>query len=454
MTDLLHHPAFWPALAVLILLAANFIVFLRREWEASHRGVDYAQLYYPSDKPTIRRWRFEGTQLYPEIVWNKQPANWELHIDGQAVATLQGHAPRIDLLSESYTGETGTTLDGLTHNYVLRPLPRGIGPDLPFAIVIIDRAFYLTRQMHFPKDLIRIDTTIPVGEFRRRPLSDWLDDYAYMGTAALTQADHLIRQEIAIADHDTTQVRIEKIVRYMRTELVDAGGVPKNEFRWMDPLAIFEEMRAGTGKGWCTQNAQIFAFFANRASVPTRFIFGATVQDNVILYNGHSWNECWLEDQQRWVYVDPQAIVCGVFDASGRALNSADILHLSRHDTYEGVTARTYKNWQWKDLPVEAPPDEAVTVPFAFVNTTAKKQANEQTIIKYRLPPNVEDVRDIYSMLLTSPTFAWTNFKRYLWQPAPAYSMYPTHGARTYRIRQSLFAALVASVAWLVFALV
>lgn len=453
MTELFNHPALLPALAVLLLLAANLIVFLRREWEASHRGVDYAQLHYPTAKPTIREWELAGLTIRPDIVWNQRPTAWELHVDGQLAATYPGTTPRIDLLDDPFTGADGQTLDDATHQYLLRPLPAGIGPDLTFAIRTIGRSFYQTRQMHFPKDLILIDTEVPIGKFKRRPLSDWIDDYRYMGAEKLARADQLVREEIGITDGDSTQARIEKIVRYMRTELVDAGGVPKNEFRWMDPLGIFEEMRGGTGKGWCTQNAQIFTFFANRAGVLTRFIFGATVQSNVVVYNGHSWSECWLEDQQRWVYVDPQAIVCGVFDSQGRALSSADLLHLARHQAFDGITARTYKNWRWKDIPVEASPEEAITVPFALVNATAVKQANEQTIIKYRLAPNVEDVRDMYSMLLTSPTFAWTNFKRYLWQPAPAYSMYPTHGAQIYRLRQSLFVALVASLVWLIAAL-
>lgn len=440
----------WPALACLLLLGLNLWIFLRREWEASHRGVDYAQLHYPTDMPTIRRWHHDGLKLTPELIWNRQPAQWELHVDGKLTATLPGHAPQIALLDERFIGAAGTTLEDFTHRYLLRPLPPGSGPDLTFAIKLIDRAFYRKNQMWFPKDLALIDTDVPVGEFRRRPVSDWIDDYAYMGSAALERADRILRDEAGIREADSVQTRIEKIVHFMRTALINAGGVPKDDFRWQDPLSIFEEMRAGTGKGWCTQNAQIFCFFANRAGVPTRFIFGATAQDNVIVYNGHSWNECWLAEQNRWVYVDPQAIVCGVFDAAGRALNSADILHLCRYETYAGVTARTYKKWRWQDIPVEAGPDEPVTVPFELVNATATKQANEQTIIKYRLPPNVEDVRDIYAMLLKSPTFAWTNFKRYLWQPAPAYSMYPTHGAQTYRLRQSLAVAFVAAVVWLV----
>ncbi len=52
-------------------------------------------------------------------------------------------------------------------------------------------------------------------------------------------------------------------MRHVRTKLVHSGGVPKDAFRWIDPWNMFLEMAAGTGKGWCTQNAQIFTFLAN-----------------------------------------------------------------------------------------------------------------------------------------------------------------------------------------------
>ncbi len=443
---------FWPALACLALLGLNLWVFLRREWESLHRGVDYAQLNYPTARPTIRRWRLNGRRITPDLVWSERPEKWELLIDGKVAATLPGDTPQIDLIDDVFSGPGERTLDDYTHRYVLRPLPAGIGPDLEFGIKIIDRAFYGKNRMSFPHDIFLIETTVPIGRFRRRPLTDWIDDYRYIPAADLARADQVLRDEIKVTAGDSDQAKIEKIVHFMRTVLINAGGVPKDDFRWMHPFAIFEEMRAGTGKGWCTQNAQIFCFFANRAGLPTRFVFGATVQDNIVVYNGHSWTECWLSEQLRWVYVDPQAIVCGVFDANGLALNSADLLHLCRHLSFTGVTARTYRNWRWKDIPVEADPDQPVTVPFTLINATAVNQASEQSILKYREPPNVEDVRSVYSMLLKEPTFAWTNFKRYLLAPAPAYSLLPTDAARNYRIRQSLAVALVAAVAWLVVA--
>ncbi len=235
-------------------------------------------------------------------------------------------------------------------------------------------------------------------------------------------------------------------MRYLRTKLADSGGVPKDDFRWMDPWSMCQEMINGTGKGWCTQNAQIYVFFANRAGIPTRFVFGANTQDDVIIYNGHSWAESWVKEQNRWTYVDMTQSLYGVADKHGALLNTADILDLCEHDAFDGITAMIFKDWHWKNLPVAARPFTPVKVPFASVNWLAKQEYSRQAIIKYRHPPNVEDIRGVYSMLLKNRTFAWTNFKRYLYDPPAAYSKLPTDGPHTYRVRQGLFAALVLAL--------
>ena len=95
-----------------------------------------------------------------------------------------------------------------------------------------------------------------------------------------------------------------------------------------------------------------------------------------------------------------------------------------------------------------------VIVPFSTVNWLARQEFNHQAIIKYRHPPNVEDLREVYSMLLKDRTFTWVNFKRYLWDPPLAYSLLPTDGVRTYCMRQSLFTGLVGTALLLGVALV
>ncbi|MBW7895567.1 MAG: transglutaminase domain-containing protein [Opitutaceae bacterium] len=451
MPPLLTDPLVWLALLTLMLLGANLWLFLNRGWESSHRATDYARLYHPLDTPTIRRWRRQGRRrLLPVIVWHRKPAQWQLLVDGQPHATLPGDAPWIELTGPDFTGENGARLEDHRHTYTLRPLPAGSGPDMEFGLTAIDRDFYRRRGMRVPHDFILIKTEVPVGRFKRLPVSHWTDHYRYLGAAKLAEADRTIKDLMGIRPADEPLVRMTKIIRHLRTTWKDAGGVPKDDFRWADPLRIYEEMRDGSGKGWCTQNAQAFTFFANRAGIATRFVFGATMQDNRLVYNGHSWAECYLPGSGRWVYVDPQASIVAVHDRRGRPLNSADLFHLCRHDALENVTALVCSPEPDR---IYTPDDPANQVPFASVSRVARQEFNEQTIIKYRLPPNVEDVRDIYSMLLKSPTFAWTNFKRYLWQPAPAYSLLPTEGAWVYGWRRMLFVGLLGSVTALLIAL-
>ena len=432
------------ALLCLLLLGANLYVFFARDWESSFLPESYATLYHPLDAPSLREWVVEkGNVLRLDLAWNKVPDSWRLLVDGKAAQTMPGATPRLTIAGPIFDGSTSRPLDDFKHEYTLQPLPAGTGPDLHFTVNALSAEFYRKNGMQFANDIYLMQTDLPVGKFKRYPLSYWTDDYHYVDAAKLAAADRIVREGMGVTDADDTLTRIEKIMRYLSLKLADSGGVPKDDFRWMDPWSMCQEMINGTGKGWCTQNAQIYTFFANRAGIPTRFVFGANTQDDVIIYNGHSWAESWVKEQNRWTYVDMTQSLFGVQDKHGALLNTADILQLCQHDAFDGITARIFKDWHWKDLPVEAKPLTPVTVPFGSVNWLARQEYTNNAVIKFRHPPNVEDIRGIYSMLLKDRTFAWENFKRYLWDPPAVYSLLPTDGPRTYRIRQTLLAGLV-----------
>ena len=450
MQDLVQHPAFIPALVTLGFLATNLWVFFRREWESNHRKADYAEINYPSDTPSLLSWRISRQRLYPKIIWNKSPSHWQVMKDGHVIETVPGHAPVVTLSDDYYTGKDGKPLTDSVQSCTLRPLPAGIGRDVILQFTPISRQYYLDGGMHFPTDIFQTKSSIPTGNFKRHAVSDWVDDYSYIDRATLVEIDRMISDEMHIADTDNQLTRMEKIMHYMRVQLADAGGIPKNDFRWKNPFQIFNEMRHGTGKGWCTQNAQIFTLFANRAGVATRFVYCHTVQSNQFIYDGHSWTESYIEEQNRWVYSDPMKALVGVFDRQGLALNTADVFQLTQYKTYDGIHARIFRNWCWKDLPIEADPNTAIDVPFELVTFTPEQQFTPHAIIKYRRPPNIEDIRDMYSMWFTSWSFAWSNFTRYLWHYDLAYSNMPTKGEFVYRLRQSLFVGLIVSAVWLV----
>jgi hypothetical protein len=75
-----------------------------------------------------------------------------------------------------------------------------------------------------------------------------------------------------------------------------------------------------------------------------------------------------------------------------------------------------------------------------------REEFTPHSILKYRRPPNVEDVRDIYDGFIKDRTFLVGNLERYLFKPQLAYSLYPTEGEHTYFVRRALFFTFVGGV--------
>jgi len=433
----------WLVAGFLLLLVANLYVFLTRGFEDSYYPSNYATLNYPTDTPTLREWQVEsGNRLRPVLVWNQTPDQWQLYVDGVLTQTMPGTDPVIQLAGAPLLTLTNTDAD--FHTYTLRPLPRGIGLDLTFSILAVDPELYRKGGQAATHVTYTIHTDVPVGKFQRFSVSHWADDYSYVDAKDLAEADRIVQHDMGITPSDDTITRMDKVFTYLKSVGIASAGVPRDDYRWMNPYAIFQEIAAGTGHGWCTQNAQIFVFFANRAGVPTRFVFGCNNQDDTIYYNGHSWAECYVKEKGRWTYVDVTESILGVSDRHGVPLNTADIYQMVQHDSFDGVTANVFKDWNWPKLPYPAKPRTAITVPFRLVDVMAKEEYNTMAILKYRRPPDVEDIRGDYSMLLKDRTFAWTNIKRYLFDPPLAYSNLQTDGVHTYCMRRSLFYALAA----------
>jgi len=89
-------------------------------------------------------------------------------------------------------------------------------------------------------------------------------------------------------------------------------------------------------------------------------------------------------------------------------------------------------------------------VPFTQCNGVVQSEFTAHSILKYRRPPNVEDVRDNYTGFVKDRTFLVGNLERYIFKPQLAYSFYPTEGVWTYFVRRVLFFGMIASlILWL-----
>ncbi|MFH0992408.1 MAG: transglutaminase-like domain-containing protein [bacterium] len=423
-----------------LLLAINLYVFFTREWESSFTPTSYATLYYPLDIPTIREWKLvERNRIQLDLACTNEIAEWKILTDGENEQTATGMKPsfRID-----------TTFSKL-HTYKLIPVANQAIQPIEISIRFYGEEFYASLGMKHA-DVYVVRANVPCGEFEQYSVDDWVDDYRYVGEAALAEVSRILYDEVGIRDTDATFTRMEKLFPYLRKKLKGSGGVPKDEERWMDPYQLYTEMAAGTGKGWCTQNAQVWVFWANRAGIPTRFVFGARTQDDRIVYTGHAWAESYIREQYRWAFVDLSQAELYITNRTGQVLNTAELFHLNQQNAFDSTFARIYSDWIWENHSGFPGKDTLVTVPFALCNQLVRSEFTPQAILKYRRPPNIEDVREIYTGFISDRTFLLGNIERYLFKPQLAYSLYPTEGGHTYFIRRFLFFALLTSfVFWM-----
>jgi hypothetical protein len=436
-------PRKWPARLLLViwllLLAANVAYFLGREWESSFTPSSYATIYYPIDVPTIREWTpVERDHMELDLACPPSVKEWRVLTDGGKEQTAVGTRPvfRLD-----------TTFSQL-HVYRLIPVP-DVCQAIEISVRFYSREFYAERGME-RGDVYIVRANVPCGRFEQYAVSDWVDEYAYVGEEGLARVDEILKDEVGIAPGDPTIARMEKLYPYLREKLKDAGGVPTDDERWMNPWLLYNALAGGTGKGWCTQKAQMWVFWANRAGIPTRFVFGARTEENTITYTGHSWGESFIKEQNRWAFVDLSHGQIFVTNRAGEVLNSAELFHMNQLNAFDSTYARVCVDGEWRGKPGFPANDTIVTVPFALCNDLVRGEFTPHAIFKYRRPPNVEDVRDIYTGFLSDRTFLLGNLERYLFKPPLAYSLYPTEGGETYCVRRWLFGGLVgAFLLWL-----
>jgi hypothetical protein len=141
-----------------------------------------------------------------------------------------------------------------------------------------------------------------------------------------------------------------------------------------------------------------------------------------------------------------------VFDKSGLPLNAADLFLLNQHNAFDSTVARIYINKRWADQLSLGTLDTVVTAPYALCSSAIKDELTSHSILKYRRPPNVEDVREIYTGFFKDWTYFTANIDRYFFKPPLAFSLYPTEGKETYFVRQLLLFLLLAVLfVWMIF---
>jgi hypothetical protein len=394
----------------IIGLAANVALYLTRDKRDSYYPATYKTLYVPSDVPALTGTRIVERGRVELVVPSKTVyESWRVTDDtGESYATT-GKYPVVKL--KDYR-----------HSYEVEP-QGAAGPEMTFNFGYYPSEYYKKGGRTQADNYWLVSASIPVGKFARRPLADWASDYGYIDAADREEARRMLREEMGVADADSTMAKIEKIGCWLITNWKGRGGTPSDVIEKTEsPLKILKMVLAGEGKIWCSQHALIYHFFANMAGMPTRLMSLAGRVDTVIT-TGHAFAETFIPEIGAWAKVDVSLNKLFILDPDGQPLTSADVYHAINSGNIEALTARVCRD------------GAAVSEPYAGENDNDSYYFSYGAHLVYR--PGSGRTR--------------SQLARYLFKPDLAYSLDASALRCTYDLRRAAFGAwAVIALLWVI----
>ncbi|MBM3265600.1 MAG: hypothetical protein FJY97_19560 [candidate division Zixibacteria bacterium] len=139
------------------------------------------------------------------------------------------------------------------------------------------------------------------------------------------------RREVLLEDRidlrASTRERMKAVFRVVMEDTAHAGGIPTDALQQASPLDTYDLMESGRARGWCENVALVYYLFANAAGVSTRLVDMAG-KFGPLKLTGHYVCECWIPEQAKWCYMDPQSRIASVFNPEGKPLHTLEIKRL------------------------------------------------------------------------------------------------------------------------------
>ena len=185
-----------------------------------------------------------------------------------------------------------------------------------------------------PEPLVN-NLSLPLARDLPFATGDFVIEPAELDPAEVAEAERLLR-DMGVKPGDSARDRVVAIAGYLHRALYPHRGQPSPAMRRLSGFGQFQEALAGRSEIYCANHAEIFAFFANVAGVPTRLVDVGRTFDGLPVA-AHAFAESYLPEQGGWAYVDLQLHVGLLADRQGRVLNGLDVLHRSATGNWDGL---------------------------------------------------------------------------------------------------------------------
>ena len=285
--------------AALLLVGVSAWLTVHRHERYVFADVTHADLYQLHDMARVEAFVPRGKDRLEIQVANFGDRAWSVGLQGGEARRVDGAFPVLDL-------KPGR------HDYHVRGEQSGR-----------ELRLWVESVAAIPRPIVG-GVSLPIAPDARYGIADFALPPSAMPARSLARAKELNAAAGVKAELPSIE-KVKRIAAYLHGQLEPHRGPPSPHMRKLDGYGQYEAAMAGRSGVRCANHAEIYAFMASAAGVPTRIIDIAGRKGGVDL-GAHTFTESYLLEQNQWAFVDLQLHLAGVREPGGRYLSGADIL--------------------------------------------------------------------------------------------------------------------------------
>ncbi len=376
-----------------LLLLINVLIFLNKTEGYIYKLSNYVSLYYPKNNPSISSIS-QADKDTIIIIMNETNGNvnWEITVDDTNSYFVTSEYPKISL---PYSEQNPVRKYRICN-------------------VMMGSCFTLEAERQITGSILILNTSIPFTNNKRYDFDEFCD-ISWIDENEKNEVKKILKDELMI---DTCKSTIGKIrvlayhINYVSRKNGDIGL----KYWWNDYSAFELYLKALNGETslTCNEYQQIYYLFANVAGIKTRRlgVVGFGDSDGMVKLSGHHFNESYIEEFQKWVYVDLSYEKLFVQNPNGVLL-----------DAYEFYISIVFDNYN--DLIAAVPFQDTIEyIPYKDLNSPEIYYFNENSVIQYKMGD------DRFNFL--------SQLNRYLFNPEPVLGLNYSNSRLYFKILMQL----------------
>ena len=317
----------------LALLLINCWIFINRNEGYAYQEISsHGQLYAYDEMERITHFYFDGKDSLKLTIK-----------DEEDLSSVEKNLNRPDW-------NTAIKLKEGTNEYTIQNREGKKSENIEILINYISAETYKKNGRTKNNDIEIFSSNTPIGDCKLYSLFDWKPESQYITSEDYYDAKKLLIDSIKICEGDNTIEKIQKIATYIIRKLDTCRGIPSDSMDYLSPIKQIKFAELKKSKVWCGNFASIFSFLAGNANLITRAVdLGSNYDDIPNPSPRHSFNEVFIPELKKWVFVDLTSKTIFIKSTSGELLNTIDFytIHMLKSNN---LTTVTFENDSLKEI--------------------------------------------------------------------------------------------------------